>query len=87
VPGARWDSLGLREFSPTTTSHIYGSEGSFTASVSVRYGAEYRVAGGAWIPVSGEVSSSATTAVVIVQGADTVLAARDCTANRTAPGC
>jgi hypothetical protein len=45
------------------------------------------VGGGVWIPVSGEVSSSATTAVVIVQGADTVLAARDCTANRTAPGC
>lgn len=87
VPGARWDSLSFREFSPTATSHIYGSEGSFTTSVSVRYGAEYRVGGGAWIPVSGEVSSSAATAVVIVQGADTVLAARDCTANRTAPGC
>ena len=86
-PGARWDSLGLREFSPTATSHIYGSEGSFTTSVSVRYGAEYRVGGGAWIPVSGEVSSSATTAVVIVQGAETVLTARDCTANRTSPGC
>ena len=87
VPGARWDSLSLREFSPTATSHIYGSEGSFTTSVSVRYGAEYRVGGGAWIPVSGEVSSSATTAVVIVQGAETVLTARDCTANRTSPGC
>jgi hypothetical protein len=87
VPGARWDTLGLREFSPTATSHVYGAEGSFTTSVSVRYGVEYRVGGGAWIPVSGEVSSSATTTVVIVQGADTVLAARDCTANRTAPGC
>lgn len=87
VAGARWDALGLREFSPTSTSHVYGSEGSFTTSVSVRYGAEYRVGGGAWIPVSGEVSSSATTTVVIVQSADTVLAARDCTAGRTAPGC
>lgn len=87
VAGARWDALGLREFSPTSTSHVYGSEGSFTTSVSVRYGAEYRVGGGAWIPVSGEVSSSATTTVVIVQSADTGLAARDCTAGRTAPGC
>jgi hypothetical protein len=87
VSGARWDALGLREFSPTATSHIYGSEGSFTTSVAVRYGAEYRVGGGAWVAVDGEVTSSATTAVVIVQGADTVLAARDCTANRTAPGC
>lgn len=87
VAGARWDALGLREFSPTSTSHVYGSEGSFTTSVSVRYGAEYRVGGGAWINVSGEVSSGATTTVVIVQSADTVLAARDCTAGRTAPGC
>jgi hypothetical protein len=87
VSGARWDSLGLREFSPTVTSHVYAAEGSFTTSVSVRYGAEYRVGGGAWIPVSGEVSSSASTTVVIVQGADTVLAARDCTASRSAPGC
>ena len=87
VSGARWDALGMREFSPTATSHVYGAEGSFNASVSVRYGAEYRVGGGEWIPVDGEVSSLATTFVVIVQGADTVLAARDCSANLTAPGC
>jgi hypothetical protein len=87
VPGARWDALGLREFSPTATSHVYGSEGSFTTTVAVRYGAEYRIGGGEWVPVDGEVSSSATATVVIVQGADTVLAARDCTANHTAPGC
>lgn len=87
VSGARWDVLGLREFSPTATSHVYGTEGSFTTSVSVRYGAEYRVGGGAWIPVSGEVFSSASTTVVIVQSADTVLVARDCTANRSATGC
>ncbi|MDH6409451.1 hypothetical protein M2114_001110 [Aurantimicrobium minutum] len=87
VSGARWDALGLREFSATPTSHIYASEGSFTTSVSVRYGVEYRVGGGAWIPVSGEVSSSATTTVVIVEGADTVLAARDCTNSRNSQSC
>ena len=87
VSGARWDALGLREFSATPTSHIYGSEGSFTTSVSVRYGVEYRVGGGAWIPVSGEVSSSATTTVVIVAGADTVLAARDCKNSRSSQSC
>ena len=87
VPGARWDALGLREFSATATSHIYASEGSFTTSVAVRYGVEYLVGGGAWIPVSGEVSSSATTTVVIVEGADTVLAARDCTSSRSSQSC
>ena len=87
VPGARWDELGLREFSPTATSHVYGSQGSFTTAVSVRYGAEYRIGGGAWIPVDGEVSSSATTTVVIVQSADTVLAARDCTQARATSSC
>lgn len=87
VSGARWDALGLREFSATPTSHIYASEGSFTTSVSVRYGVEYRVGGGAWIPVSGEVSSSAIATVVIVEGADTVLAARDCTNSRSSQSC
>lgn len=87
VSGARWDALGLREFSPTSTSHIYGSEGSFTTSVSVRYGVEYRLGGGGWIPVSGEVLSSANTTVVIVQGADTVLAARDCIGSRNTQSC
>ena len=78
APGARWDALGVREFSPTETSHIYRQEGSFTTTVVVRYGAEYRIGGGAWIPVSGEVSSAATAVVTTVQSADTVLAARDC---------
>ena len=87
TPGARWDALGLREFSFTPTSHVYGGEGSFTTSVSVRYGVEYRVGGGSWSPVDGEVSSSATTTVVIVEGADTVLAARDCNNTRNSQSC
>lgn len=87
VPGARWDSLGLREFAPTATSHVYAAVGTYSTTVSVRYGAEYRVGGGAWVPVAGEVSSAATTAVTIAQSADTVLVARECTAGRTAAGC
>lgn len=87
VPGARWDALGVREFSPTATSHIYRQEGSFTTTVVVRYGAEYRLGGGAWIPVSGEVSSAATAVVTTVQSADTVLAARDCNNARGSQTC
>lgn len=87
VPGARWDVLGVREFSPTATSHVYRQEGSFTTTVVVRYGAEYRIAGGAWIPVSGEVSSAATAVVTTVQSADTVLAARDCSNARGSQTC
>ncbi|WP_162784067.1 hypothetical protein [Aurantimicrobium sp. MWH-Uga1] len=87
VPGARWDALGVREFSPTATSHIYRQEGSFTTTVVVRYGAEYRIGGGAWIPVSGEVSSAATALVTTVQSADTVLAARDCNNARGSQTC
>lgn len=87
VPGARWDSLGLREFAPTATSHVYAAVGTYSTTVAVRYGAEYRVGGGSWIPVTGEVTSAATTAVTIAQSADTVLVARECTAGRTAAGC
>lgn len=85
--GARWDVLGLREFSPTATSHIYRSLGSFTTSVVVRYGVEYRIGGGSWVSVDGEVSSAATTQVVLVQSADTVLAARDCSTARSTTSC
>jgi hypothetical protein len=87
VPGARWDALGVRDFSPTVTSHIYRQEGSFTTTVVVRYGAEYRIAGGAWVPVSGEVSSPASATVTMVQSADTVLAARDCSHARGSQSC
>lgn len=76
--GSRWDQLGLPDFSTTATSHSYAQAGNFTAQVTVHYGVEYRIGGGAWTAVSGEVIRDASTPIVIVLNADTVLTAGDC---------
>jgi hypothetical protein len=85
--GATWAQLGVKEFSRTATSHRYSSLGTFTPFVTVRFGVEYRVGGGAWIPVRGQVSADAPAATVIVQSADTVLVTGACTSGRPALGC
>ncbi len=85
--GASWEALGIAEFAATDTSHVYLSVGQFTTSVFARYRAEYRLGSNPWTSVDGEVSSSASTSVVLVQTADTVLAARDCTQQRGQQSC
>ena len=87
TPGATWASLGVKEFSRTATSHRYNALGTFTPNVTVRFGVEYRVGGGAWIPVRGQVSASAPSSTVTVYSADTVLVTGACTPGRPAPGC
>jgi|GEM_PF-1878597 len=87
TPGATWASLGVKEFSRTPTSHRFTSLGTFTPYVTVRFGVEYRVGGGAWIPVRGQVSASAPSSTVTVYSADTVLVTGACTPGRPAPGC
>jgi hypothetical protein len=85
--GAPWAQLGVKEFSRTATSHRYQSLGTFTPRVTVRFGVEYRVGGGAWIPVRGQVSADAPAETVFVQSADTVLVTGACTPGRPALGC
>jgi len=85
--GASWAQLGVKEFSRTATSHRYQSLGMFYPAVTVRFGVEYRVGGGAWIPVRGQVSADAPAVTVIVQSADTVLVTGACTPGRPALGC
>jgi hypothetical protein len=86
-PGGTWAQLGVKEFARTVTSHRYQSLETFNPSVTVRFGVEYRVGGGAWIPVRGQVSAEAPAVTVIVQSADTVLVTGACTPGRPALGC
>jgi hypothetical protein len=86
-PGATWTQLGVKEFSRTATSHRYQSLGSFITEVTVRFGVEYRVGGGTWTSIRGQVSAHAPAATVIVQSADTVLVTGACTPGRSALGC
>jgi hypothetical protein len=85
--GSSWEQLGVAEFSPTATSHIYSREGAVTATVTVRYGVEYRMGSGSWTSVAGMVSRDASLPVTVVLSADTVLTTGQCFNDRDLQSC
>ena len=85
--GATWRSLGVPEFSPTPTSHVYTAAGSYGVSLTVEYTAQYRIGGGPWRDVPGTLTLSAPTFTVIAADAKTVLVQRNCQADPRGPGC
>jgi hypothetical protein len=87
TPGASWAALGVPEFEPTATSHVYAAAATATIQLTVGFGAEYRVAGGGWTPIAGTLPVPAPPMTMTASGAKTVLVARDCAANPTGPGC
>ncbi|MBN9607396.1 MAG: PKD domain-containing protein [Actinomycetales bacterium] len=86
--GAPWESLGLGEFEPTATSHIYFAPGTYTITLRVTYRAEYRFDGSGWAQVVGTLTVPANDLVVTVgASAKTVLVDQDCVQNPSGPGC
>lgn len=96
TPGATWAALGLDEFDPTPTSHVYTASGTYTVTLLVDYAAEYRIGGsGPFTPIPGTLAiPSAPIEIVVADSAATALVDRDCAANpprsrllrETAPG-
>jgi hypothetical protein len=85
--GDTWPGLGVPDFSPTPTSHVYAARGGYTASATVTYTAVYSIGGGAWQPVIGTLTLSAGDAPVTIVQAKTVLVQDTCAANPAGPGC
>lgn len=85
TPGRRWTAS--TEFSPSATTHVFEQRGTYTITLTVQYRAEWRVAGGPWVAVSGILSLPAPPQQVLVTGARTVLVDEDCVANPAGPGC
>jgi hypothetical protein len=85
--GGTWAQLGLSDFDPTPTSHVYLSEGDYVIRLSIDFRAEYRFGASSFRPVSGTINLPANELHVTVTGAKTVLVDRDCVANPTGPGC
>ena len=83
TPGRAWRT----EFDETATTHVFEQRGSYVVTLVVQYRAEWRVAGGAWVPVSGILSLPAPPQRVLVVGARTVLVDEDCNENPAGPGC
>jgi hypothetical protein len=87
VGGSSWGAQGAREFDATPTSHVYGAPGTYTIDLAVDYSAQYRFAGGAWMPVPGVVRVQANPLTVVAGDAKTVLVERECTVDPNGPGC
>lgn len=87
VPGAPWSTIGVPEFSATATSHVFRTAGVHRISLQVVVVADYRIAGGPWIPVAGSLTLPVAGFDVVVASADTVLVDRDCERAPVGPGC
>lgn len=85
--GGTWAAQGVREFDPTSTSHVYGSYGTYSIDLEVDLAAEYQFAGGSWVEIDGVITLSANRLVITVGDARTVLVERECTRNPAGPGC
>lgn len=85
--GATWQALGVREFDPTPTSHIYRASGTYVIDLDVEYTAEYRFAGGTWTRLSGIIVLPANQLIATAGDAVTVLVDRDCAQPPAGPGC
>lgn len=85
--GGTWASQGLREFDRTPTSHVYARAGTYSIDLSIDFSAEYRYAGGEWIPVAGIINVPANRLTATAGAAKTVLVERDCTVPPLGPGC
>lgn len=86
LPGQPWASRA-DEFNPTPTSHIYHQRGPFTITLSVDFTAEYRFAGGSWLPIAGTLPVPANELQLAVGSAKTVLVDQNCNQNPRGPGC
>jgi len=85
--GSSWAAAGLPEFSTTATSHVYDEVGTYQPSAEVSWAAEYTLDGTTWVPVEGTLPLPAPPLSGVTTDPSTVLVARDCIRNTSAPGC
>lgn len=84
--GASWTRLGQAQFTPTSTSHVYGERGTYRVNATVQFVAAVDFGGG-WRPVAGYVTASGGGYDIRVLEASTALVNATCAENPTGPGC
>lgn len=85
--GSPWSVLKLGTFSSTSTSHKFVSTGTMTVTVTAQFSAQYRLAGGDWLPVEGYVSQSSNPLRILVLAGKNILASRACSVASKQRGC
>lgn len=84
--GQTWAALGQAQFTPTATSHIYRTSGTFLADVDVRYTAEIDLGGG-WESVAGQLTTDGQPQEIRIYDARTALVAHTCEEDPAGIGC
>ncbi len=84
--GRTWSSLGVAQFTPTSTSHVYRERGTYTARVTVSFAAEVDFGTG-WTPVPGLLAVPAGSTTLRILEARTALVERDCVQDPGGIGC
>lgn len=87
VPGGSWSSLGIPEFDPTPTSHVFRQAGTYAVDLTVEYRAEYRFGSLGWTRIAGVLAVAGNQLQATVGDAKTVLVSGDCTAKPRGSGC
>ncbi len=85
--GGTWAQLGLADFSPTPTSHVYAADGEYVIRLSIDFRAEYEFGSNPFRVVNGTITLPANELRVTATGAKTVLVDHDCLVNAGGPGC
>lgn len=86
TPGSPW-ATRTAEFGPTPTSHVYRQRGTYVVALDVDFAAEYRYAGGSWVPIAGTLTIPANPLTLAVGDAKTVLVEHNCRQDPAGPGC
>jgi hypothetical protein len=84
--GRTWASLGVSQFTKTTTSHVYTARRIYTARVDILYTARVNFGNG-WLNVSGHVTARGPERQIQIYSPQTALVAYTCTELPSAPGC
>ncbi|WP_349898621.1 PKD domain-containing protein [Parafrigoribacterium soli] len=85
--GRTWKALGIHEFDPTSTSHVYQERGEYDVDLTIDFAAEFQYAGGDWYPVQGVLPLSANRLHITAGEAKTVLVEQNCLTRPSGPGC
>ncbi len=84
--GRSWDALGVPQFTPTTTSHVYPRRGTYAIRASVSFEAHVDFGNG-WERVPGHLAVPAGTSSIEILEARTALVEKTCAEDPRGTGC
>jgi hypothetical protein len=85
--GGTWRAQHIREFDPTSTSHVYTKRGTYWIDLTLTYRAEFTFGSSGWATIDGYLYLPANRLRATVGDAKTVLFNENCQQNPSGAGC